>query len=212
MLPDTLRRMEADGVERALAFVTSTFGSYNGCRKYREDLYQAVEGLRRPPVIDRLRYGYNHPGFIAACHRTGRGGPCRHSGGATGRCGDPLHRPQPPGVRGPPRPLRRPARGSRRAGGGRTRPPPPGPPPARLPEPERALRPRRMARPGRPRSAGGGEGEGVRRTWWSRPSASSATTWRWSSTSTSRRRSGRTSSGSTWSGPPPSAPTPRSST
>ena len=70
LLPDTLRRMEADGVERALAFVTSTFGSYNGCRKYREDLYQAVEGLRRPPVIDRLRYGYNHPGFIAAV--TGR--------------------------------------------------------------------------------------------------------------------------------------------
>ena len=67
LLPDTLRRMEADGVERALAFVTSTFGSYNGCRKYREDLYRAVRGLHRPPVIDRLRHGYNHPGFIAAC-------------------------------------------------------------------------------------------------------------------------------------------------
>ena len=66
LLPDTLWRMEADGVERALAFVTSTFGSYNGCRKYREDLYQAVRGLGRPPVIDRLRDGYNHPGFIAA--------------------------------------------------------------------------------------------------------------------------------------------------
>ena len=66
LLPDTLRRMEADGVERALAFVTSTFGSYNGCRKYREDLYRAVQGLRRPPVLDKLRYGYNHPGFIAA--------------------------------------------------------------------------------------------------------------------------------------------------
>ena len=65
-LPDTLRRMEADGIERAIAFVTSTFGSYNGCRKYREDLHRAVQGLRRPPVIDRLRYGYNHPGFIAA--------------------------------------------------------------------------------------------------------------------------------------------------
>ena len=65
-LPDTLRRMEADGVERALAFVTSTFGSYNGCRKYREDLHRAVRGLERPPHIDKLRYGYNHPGFIAA--------------------------------------------------------------------------------------------------------------------------------------------------
>ena len=66
LLPDTLRRMEADGVERALAFVTSTFGSYNGCRKYREDLYRATQGLDRPPVIDKLRDGYNHPGFIAA--------------------------------------------------------------------------------------------------------------------------------------------------
>ena len=66
LLPDTLRQMEGDGVERALAFVTSIFGSYNGCRKYREDLYDAVRGLERPPAIDRLRYGYNHPGFIAA--------------------------------------------------------------------------------------------------------------------------------------------------
>ena len=66
LLPDTLRQMEADGVGRALAFVTSTFGSYHGCRKYREDLYQAVQGLDRPPRIDRLRHGYNHPGFIEA--------------------------------------------------------------------------------------------------------------------------------------------------
>ena len=66
LLPDTLRRMEADGVERAAAFVTSAFGSYNGCRKYREDLYRAVRGLDRPPVLDKLRHGYNHPGFVAA--------------------------------------------------------------------------------------------------------------------------------------------------
>ena len=65
-LRDTLRRMEADGIARTLAFVTSTFGSYNGCRKYREDLHEAVRDLARPPVVDRLRYGYNHPGFIAA--------------------------------------------------------------------------------------------------------------------------------------------------
>ena len=67
LLPDTLRRMEADGVRRALAFVTSLFGSYHGCRKYREDLYEAVRGLRRPPHVDRLRHGYHHPGFIEAC-------------------------------------------------------------------------------------------------------------------------------------------------
>ena len=66
LLPDTFRDMEADGVERVLAFVTSTFGSYNGCRKYREDLHAAARGLARPPRVDKLRYGYNHPGFIGA--------------------------------------------------------------------------------------------------------------------------------------------------
>lgn len=66
LLPETLKAMEADGVARAAAFVTSTFGSYNGCRRYRENLQDAIKNLRSPPVIDRLRYGYNHPGFIQA--------------------------------------------------------------------------------------------------------------------------------------------------
>ena len=66
LLSDTLRTMEADGIERAAAFVTSMFGSYNSCRRYREDLHHAVEGLQRAPAIDRLRYGYNHPGFLKA--------------------------------------------------------------------------------------------------------------------------------------------------
>ena len=65
-LSDTLRTMEADGIERAAAFITSVFGSYNGCRRYREDLHHAAEGRREAPVIDRLRYGYNHPGFLQA--------------------------------------------------------------------------------------------------------------------------------------------------
>ena len=34
MLADTLRRMKADGVKRALAFVTSAYSSYSGCRQY----------------------------------------------------------------------------------------------------------------------------------------------------------------------------------
>ncbi|MBN1237358.1 MAG: ferrochelatase [Gammaproteobacteria bacterium] len=78
LLPDTLERMSRDGVRRAIAYVTSTFSSYSGCRKYREDLYEAVQRLPaapatdrppaidRPLVIDRLRNGYNHPGFIEA--------------------------------------------------------------------------------------------------------------------------------------------------
>ena len=42
MLSDTLRRMRADGVHRALAFVTSAFGSYSGCRQYREDIERCL--------------------------------------------------------------------------------------------------------------------------------------------------------------------------
>src|SRR5687768_17390857 len=40
-LPDTLRKMAADGVKRALAFVTSGFSSYSGCRQYRENIAAA---------------------------------------------------------------------------------------------------------------------------------------------------------------------------
>jgi ferrochelatase len=66
LLSDTLEQMANAGVGRALAYVTSTFSSYSGCRKYREDLYEAVSGLKNPPRIDKLRVGYNHPGFSEA--------------------------------------------------------------------------------------------------------------------------------------------------
>jgi ferrochelatase len=42
------------------------FSSYSGCRRYREDLGAAVAGLDRAPVIDKLRLGFNHPGFVTA--------------------------------------------------------------------------------------------------------------------------------------------------
>src|SRR5258707_4066527 len=38
LLPDTLRQMEAEGVKRAVAFFTSIFSSYSGCRQYRENI------------------------------------------------------------------------------------------------------------------------------------------------------------------------------
>lgn len=65
-LSDTIAQMREDGIERAIAYVTSTFGSYSGCRRYREDLYVATENVEGAPVIDKLRLGYNHPGFIEA--------------------------------------------------------------------------------------------------------------------------------------------------
>jgi len=66
MLADTLEKMQRDGVKRAIAFVTSVFSSYSGCRKYREDLYAAASALESPPIIDKLRLGFNHPRFIEA--------------------------------------------------------------------------------------------------------------------------------------------------
>lgn len=66
LLADTLRRMRADGVRRALAFVTSAFGSYSGCRQYLDDIAaaRAAAGAGAPEV-GKLRLFYNHPEFIA---------------------------------------------------------------------------------------------------------------------------------------------------
>ena len=65
MLADTLSRMADDGIENALAFVTSAYSSYSGCRQYREDIERAraIVGDRAPRV-EKLRAFYNHPGFI----------------------------------------------------------------------------------------------------------------------------------------------------
>lgn len=71
MLTDTLRQMKADGVRRALAFVTSAYSSYSSCRQYREDIARAREAVGEgAPVVDKIRVFYNHPGFVEAT--TGR--------------------------------------------------------------------------------------------------------------------------------------------
>ena len=57
LLKDTLAQMAQAGVKHALAHVTSTFSSYSGCRKYREDLFEAVQGLpkiRRASCRERV--------------------------------------------------------------------------------------------------------------------------------------------------------------
>ncbi len=66
-LADTLRQMRADGIQRALAFVTSIFSSYSGCRQYLEDIERArSEAGVGAPQIEKLRSFYNHPLFIEA--------------------------------------------------------------------------------------------------------------------------------------------------
>jgi ferrochelatase len=65
LLADTVAQMRDDGVRRALAFVTSAYGSYSGCRQYLDDLTAArlAVGPGAPP-IDKLRLFFNHPGFV----------------------------------------------------------------------------------------------------------------------------------------------------
>jgi len=62
MLADTVRTMELAGVKRALAIATSAFGSYSGCRQYRED----IEATKAEFPVDKVPPYWNHPGFIDA--------------------------------------------------------------------------------------------------------------------------------------------------
>ena len=63
---DTVAQMSNDGVNRALVFTTSAFGSYSGCRQYRENLQAACAEISNAPQLQKLRLFYNHPGFIVA--------------------------------------------------------------------------------------------------------------------------------------------------
>ena len=67
LLADTLREMAMNGVRRALAFVTSGYGSYSGCRQYLDDIARARQEVgASAPTVDKLRLFYNHPGFLEA--------------------------------------------------------------------------------------------------------------------------------------------------
>jgi len=67
LLADTLLDMAEDGVCRALAFVTSAFGSYAGCRAYLEAIERARQEVGAgAPAVDKLRLFYNHPAFVEA--------------------------------------------------------------------------------------------------------------------------------------------------
>ncbi len=66
-LADTLRAMAADGIRRALAFVTSAYSSYAGCRQYLEDIARArAEVGPSAPAVEKLRAFHDHPGFVQA--------------------------------------------------------------------------------------------------------------------------------------------------
>jgi protoporphyrin/coproporphyrin ferrochelatase len=64
-LSATLAQMAADGVGRALAFVTSAYSSYSSCRQYLDNIERArANAGEAAPRVDKIRQFYNHPGFI----------------------------------------------------------------------------------------------------------------------------------------------------
>jgi protoporphyrin/coproporphyrin ferrochelatase len=64
-LADTVATMRDDGVERALAFVTSAYSSYSACRQYLDDIETARATVGDgAPRIDKIRQFWNHPGFV----------------------------------------------------------------------------------------------------------------------------------------------------
>ena len=66
-LVDSLRALQADGVQRVLAFVASGYSCYSGCRQYREAIELARAELGPgAPVVDKIRVFYNHPLFVQA--------------------------------------------------------------------------------------------------------------------------------------------------
>ncbi len=65
MLADTVAQMRDDGIQRALAFVTSAYGGYSSCRQYQEDIATARAAVGPgAPLIEKLRQFWDHPGFV----------------------------------------------------------------------------------------------------------------------------------------------------
>lgn len=67
MVEDTVARMQADGVERALVFPTSAWGGYSGCRQYHEDIARARSAVGSgAPTLVKLRQYFDHPLLVGA--------------------------------------------------------------------------------------------------------------------------------------------------
>src|SRR5690349_9747540 len=61
LLPDTLREMARDGRRHALAYITSAYSSYSGCRQYLEDIERAqAEDGPDAPRVSAQRKSYYH--------------------------------------------------------------------------------------------------------------------------------------------------------
>src|SRR3954452_12967491 len=63
-LTETFGELAKAGNSRVLAVTTSAYPSYSSCRQYRENFYDAAQGLDLQ--VDRIRQYADHPGFVAA--------------------------------------------------------------------------------------------------------------------------------------------------
>jgi len=63
---DVLADMYAQGRRRVLAWVTSAYSSYSGCRQYRENFHKALQDadLIGKMTVDKVRHYFDHPGFL----------------------------------------------------------------------------------------------------------------------------------------------------
>ncbi|RMI05170.1 ferrochelatase [Cellulomonas triticagri] len=75
-----LAGLRDSGASRVLGLVTSAYGSYSGCRQYREHVAAALAGVAGAAEdavpadpeaaagvrVDKLRHFFNHPGFVRA--------------------------------------------------------------------------------------------------------------------------------------------------
>lgn len=63
---DVVKEMYDNGHRRVLAWVTSAYSSYSGCRQYRENLHKALtdNDLLGKMTIDKVRHYFDHPGFL----------------------------------------------------------------------------------------------------------------------------------------------------
>jgi len=67
LLVDTVRQMASDGIQNALAFVTSAYSSYSSCRQYLQNISDARDAVGpTAPRVEKVRAFYNHPLFIEA--------------------------------------------------------------------------------------------------------------------------------------------------
>lgn len=67
LLSDTMKSMTDQGVKRAVAFATSAYSSYSGCRQYLEDIDRARSDVGSgAPVVEKIKPFYNQTGYLEA--------------------------------------------------------------------------------------------------------------------------------------------------